>query len=299
MTRLRQDTGGAAYVEFLLSFIPVFIMFLGMLQAALLYGANLVVSHAATTAARAAVVVLPDNPDEYGGEGVNNVSFAASGGSSSDASECVISELGSLGGVPIVADTSGSARLNAIRAAASIPLLAVSPSFEQLVGDAQVYTAVGGNPGARAAVGGLLYNKTAVSVTFPTAPGASSFRTSFTRDENITVRVTYLFHCGIPLANWYMCDDYASLRSGIPMAALRDLARRSGSSTSDPNEIAELVRRVRHSRERLVRARPGMDELSQSQVPWLGYLTALTGSRFVVLRAEATMRNQGASYTYE
>ena len=75
---LLRDTSGATYVEFIMAFIPLFIMFLGMLQAALLYSANLVVTHAANTAARAAIVVLPDDPAEYDHEEINTVNFGAS-----------------------------------------------------------------------------------------------------------------------------------------------------------------------------------------------------------------------------
>lgn len=293
-----RDTRGAAYVEFLIAFIPVFLLFLGMLQAALLYGANLVVSHAATSAARSAVVVLPDDPRRYGDEPVNVVDYSGVGGSTGDAISGFFDGFGLGGGAPPAAGTAGSARLNAIRSAASMPLLAVSPSFEQLVSEPTVYRAVGGNPGSRAATGAALYNRAALSVTFPERPSSRRFRTRFGPDEDVTVRVTYLFHCGVPLASWYMCDDYLSLRGGVPRAALEDLARGTASGTASPDEIASMVRRVRQSRERLARARPGMEELGYAEAPWLGYLTALTGSRFVVLRAEATMRNQGADYAY-
>ncbi len=295
---LARDDRGATYVEFLIAFIPVFILFLGMIQGALLYGANLAVSHAATSAARSAVVVLPDDPRLYDDEPVNVVDYSGTGGATGDAIAMFLDGMGLAGGAPPAAGSSGSQRLSAIRSAASIPLLSVSPSYEQLVGDADVYKAVGGSPGSRAATGAALYNRAAVSVTFPTRPGGRTFRSRFGPDEDVTVRVTYMFHCGVPVASWYMCDDYLSLRTGIPRAALEDLARVSSSSTASPDEIAGAVRRVRQSRERLGRADPGMDELANAEAPWLGYLTALTGSRFVVLRAEATMRNQGADYSY-
>lgn len=294
---LATETGGATYVEFLLAFIPLFILFTGMLQAALMYSGNLVVSHAATSAARSAVVVLPDDPREYDGEPVNVIDYSGAGGATGDAVSRFLDGMGLAGGAPPAAGSSGSNRLNAIRSAASIPLLAVSPSYEQLVGDPTVYKAVGGSPGSRAITGAALYNRAAVAVTFPDRPGSNRFRSRFGPDEDVTVRVTYLFHCGVPIASWYMCDDYLSLRTEVPRAALTDLARRR-SSGADPEEVAALVRRVRQSRDRLERASPGMDELRNAEAPWLGYLTALTSSRFVVFRAEATMRNQGADYTY-
>jgi Flp pilus assembly protein TadG len=63
--RPSRATGGAIYVEFLIAFLPVFVMFLGAVQLADLHQANLVVAHAAQMTTRAAVVVLPDDPQYY------------------------------------------------------------------------------------------------------------------------------------------------------------------------------------------------------------------------------------------
>jgi hypothetical protein len=60
--RLRDDTRGAVYVEFLIAFMPVFVFFLCLLQLALLFSAKLLVEHAATEGARAAAVVFGDEP---------------------------------------------------------------------------------------------------------------------------------------------------------------------------------------------------------------------------------------------
>lgn len=63
--RLRDDTRGAVYVEFLIAFLPVFVFFLCLLQLALLFSAKLVVEHAATEGSRAAAVVFGDEPGPY------------------------------------------------------------------------------------------------------------------------------------------------------------------------------------------------------------------------------------------
>lgn len=63
--RLRDDTRGAVYVEFLIAFLPVFVFFLCLLQLALVFSAKLVVEHAATVSARAAAVVFGDEPGPY------------------------------------------------------------------------------------------------------------------------------------------------------------------------------------------------------------------------------------------
>ena len=79
-----------------------------------------------------------------------------------------------------------------------------------------------------------------------------NFRTTFNKHEDVTVRVTYLFHCSVPLVPVLMCDE----PSGLELA---------------PEESLQLD---------------------------FGYLSGLSNPRFVVLRAETTLRNQGADYLY-
>jgi hypothetical protein len=64
---------GAVYVEFLAVFLPIFFSFWVLLQSAGFYAAKLVTMHAAYLGARAAAVVLPDNPSEYGESGGGGV----------------------------------------------------------------------------------------------------------------------------------------------------------------------------------------------------------------------------------
>jgi Flp pilus assembly protein TadG len=63
--KLRRDAKGAVYVEFLIVFLPLFVLFMSLVQFAFVEVANLVTKHAAVTAARAAIVVLPDDPAFY------------------------------------------------------------------------------------------------------------------------------------------------------------------------------------------------------------------------------------------
>lgn len=71
--RLSRDARGAVYVEFLIVFLPLFIMFMSLVQLAFVQVANVVTKHAAVQAARAAIVVLPDDPAFYGNTPVNKV----------------------------------------------------------------------------------------------------------------------------------------------------------------------------------------------------------------------------------
>jgi hypothetical protein len=69
-----RSTAGAVYVEFLIAFLPIFFFFLGLVQLVFVQTANLIVKHAAVKAVRAAVVVLPDDPQFYGGVPVGSFS---------------------------------------------------------------------------------------------------------------------------------------------------------------------------------------------------------------------------------
>ena len=62
-----RGTAGAVYVEFLIAFLPLFVMFMSLVQLAFVEVANLVTKNAAVTGVRAAVVVIPDDPAFYEG----------------------------------------------------------------------------------------------------------------------------------------------------------------------------------------------------------------------------------------
>jgi hypothetical protein len=328
---LAGGTSGAVYVEFLIAFIPFFVMVLGMIQSALLYTGHLVVQHSATTAARAAIVVLPDDPRLYDGAPVNTLAEGSSSGRESpvDAFIAFITQ-GRLPALPSIPGLGGggggggggdgggggrdsdplnvyynrNARMKAIHDAASIPLLAISPSADQLApsllgNTTSVLDALGRyNPAIRAATGALIYNRAAVAVTFPSAPNASTFVNSY-GDNNapVTVRVTYLFHCAVPIARRFMCDDPISIRFGSIDEARRIIQEELGSSPS-PADIVNAAQRLRQLEQRAARNRVGANELRVAPLSMLALAAAITGQRFAIVRAEATLPLQGASYQY-
>jgi len=247
-----RDVRGAVYVEFLLVFMPVFMLFLAVVELGFMYGARLVVQHAATRAARAAVVILDDDPERYDDEPRGQLDLNGSAGGESP----IAAFMSGAGLGSGAADAGGGPRFRDIRSAAVIPLLAIAPSARHLELDAAAGS-IGseiGDPADRAAAGAQHYNQAGLAVTFPTAPRASSFRTSFGKEDLVTVRVTYLFHCAVPLVSQIMCDS----REGT---------------------IGRLE----------AEERAQMD---------FGHLSTLANPRFLVLRAEATLRNQGAAYLY-
>lgn len=64
--KLAPDTRGALFVEHLIAFLPVMYFFLATWQLMELFVADLIVQRAANAAVRAAVVVLPDDPNAFG-----------------------------------------------------------------------------------------------------------------------------------------------------------------------------------------------------------------------------------------
>lgn len=247
---LRSDARGVVYVEFLLVFMPVFLLFLALVRLGFVYAARLVVQHAATRAARAAVVVIDDDPARYGGErrGRLDLSGSAAGPSPLD----VFMNGTGFGGSG--SDGPGGSRFRDIRAAASIPLVAVAPATSALEGGEVSVAAAIGDGDERALEGARRYNRDAIAVTFPSSPGVNDTRTSFGASEAVTVRVTYLFRCSVPLVSATMCDTPSRVASRLSSAELSQIA---------PFGL------------------PGRD-----------------GARYLVLRAQATLRNQRAGYRY-
>lgn len=73
--KLIRHTSGAVFVEHLIAFAPVMLFFLSTWQLIELFTADLVVRRAANAAVRAAVVVLPDDPNALGRDsGINTFS---------------------------------------------------------------------------------------------------------------------------------------------------------------------------------------------------------------------------------
>lgn len=272
---LHRDVRGTAYAETLIAFPIVMMIVLAVMQLSLLYVARLSVRHAASRAARAAIVVLPDRPDRYDGEPVNEVDFDAPG-------SLARADL-HFGGEASVG--RGSARLRAIRSAAYLPLVPLAPSVAL---DAETQSSVRtayarGDAGfvARA----IEYGRAATAVTFPMAPESDDLRETFEPYEPIVTRVTYLFHCGVPLVKRFLCD--ASQELALPGAGTpqRDSSRRwsfgSLERSGDPHsDVARAVDELAYA------------ESLEGIAPW-----AARG-RFLVLRAEAVLPNQGAGYAW-
>jgi hypothetical protein len=290
--KLLSDRRGAAYVEFLLAFIPFFIFALGMVQMALMYACDLVVQHSASRAVRAAAVVLDDDPNAYDGQ--ERMSVDTDRPASTEGSLGELSRIFGGSGMSSSTNATGGARMAAIRTAASAPLLAISPSLDQMIPDESVRNAIG-DPESRAS-SALVYNDAAMAVSFPARPGASEYVRSFGDSDQVTARVTYLFHCAVPLVNRLMCESYPTLRLGPSAAIAEEIVRDLGAGRITFDEATERLRRVEQARARSARDQEAIAELGGAGTEELLHFTG--GARYRVMRGEATMPIQRAHYRY-
>ncbi|MGB0680501.1 MAG: TadE/TadG family type IV pilus assembly protein [Polyangiales bacterium] len=315
--RLRQHCEGVVMIEFLLAFFPIFLMFLGLVQLSLLFVARMVVQHAAVTGARAAIVVLDDEPVHYGGTPRGCLVGSGGGGGLSRLNDLAdrIRQLtgmaaGRGAGRDVVLDQaaqvrSGGPRMAAIYRAGMLPLLSIAPALDQVWGQSSVHRALGADSDLGRLATGIAYNLGATAVTVPEAPGAQNLRTSVGTHDAVTVRVTHLFPCSVPVVSALMCDSVAELMTAIPITAIKNAVRelRQGEwNLSTLRQKYDTLQRHRRivigARQALQRSHPAMDELAAAPVPALQLLAFLHGGRFRVYQAEATLVNQGASYRY-
>jgi hypothetical protein len=271
------DTRGAVYVEFLVAFMPLFILFLAICQLALVASAKLVVGHAALAGARSAIVVLEEAPEEHGGAPRGTL-WAGSSDSEAQVTRVLegvglsVVDLGARARAPSGPRLQQGARMAPIRGAAYMPLLALAPSRAAVrpTTDASLRGSLGsgllGNLGFA-----LAYVRAAAVVTVHASAGAEAFAPEpVGPNEPVTVRVTFLYHCGVPLVRTILCKSLTSLLGPRSAGGL------GGLFGGEPTKLAQRLS--------LAEAAAALPELVASR------------ERFAVLTAEATLPNQGAAY---
>ena len=208
---LLADKRGVVFLELLIAFVPMWTFFLCVLQLAFIAHANLMVKHAADAAARSAVVVLPDDPNEYGGE--PEMSVDRKPVTSSDLHKALGRVASAMRERPnaesvltaFSEDTLlnlGRSRLNTIRLAAHIPLMPLAPINVGRDSQPSIGKAIGSE---RKLLSALYYQPFALAVTFPGLEGG------LVSGSEITVRVTYAYQCTVPLARRILCRGFADI----------------------------------------------------------------------------------------
>jgi hypothetical protein len=285
LARLRRCDAGAVYVEFLIAFFPVFLLFLGTVQLAFVRGAQLVVREAAARACRSAIVILDDDPARH-----STPRGALNGPAPEPGFFARMQDALGLG-EPAEQGSAGT-RLAAIRKTAYVPLAALSPPMDWILGtlgeSAGNLSAAVSTDAARFALGFGVYNLSGAIVTLRDAPGSDELVIEpIAPDAKITVHVTYLYYCAVPLVSALICDTLPSLLGGNATSDALDRLR------EDPTAILDVLEQLQEDvddAKRLAR------ELSRAELPALLAPLLLGSGRFAVLEAEMTLPNQGARY---
>lgn len=196
---LARDTTAAAYVEFLLAFVPLFLLFMGVIQVALVFGARLVVQHAAFRAVRSAAVVVDDDPRYYDRE--DRGSLEGRSATVMDVRHR-LSRMGvGVGRGGIGADeplATPLSRRATVELAAALVLLPLSQKSGLSVDSAI------GSEGLDASATDVLDRMELRFIDFPS--GASEV-TRYGRDGSVTVELTYRYPCSVPVARALVCPD--------------------------------------------------------------------------------------------
>jgi hypothetical protein len=199
-TKLRQRarTRGTTSIEMLICFMILITVWFGLAQLSLVGVGRLVVQHAAHRAARAAIVILDDDPEKY-----------------QKAPRGLVAR-------------EGEPRMAAVRTAAYAPLAVLAPPVANL---AEI--ALGGGSTLKGAIAtdltsvgwAALYNPVAAAVTLEREGAPAD---AFEAAEPVTAHVAYLFHCRVPFVARLICTSYPAL------SADKDKAKKL-ERVADPN----------------------------------------------------------------
>jgi hypothetical protein len=336
---LRGADGGTVYAEFIMAFTPFFLLFLGTIQLAFIAASGLVVQTAAVKAVRAATVVLDDDPAFYKGEERRLLAFNGTADHDSWVGDVGKQMTQGGSNWPVWSGTSthvdeipgvrskGGPRLRAIRRAAYMPLSAIGPEWGQvaawfgaggmlnMLGAQQearyslAKTAIGRDPTSRLYTSFLAWNPLAAAVNFPDKPESTTLRNAgasfngqvrYGLTDTVTVRVTYLYPCGVPIANLLVC------RSLLGMTGIGDTVDDIEDMLDNPtmDDLIHVKDRVQdiynQQRDSLNKAQRTFEELQAgAEYPALQFaLLFAQGARFHVLRREASLPIQAAPYCY-
>jgi hypothetical protein len=248
-----RDERGVVMLEFVIAFLPLFLLFLAVAQLALLGAAQLVVQHAAICGARSAAVVLDDDPRFYDGSPRGELDRPRQDGP----------------------------RLAAIRRAVHAPLVAITPDpslVRSVLGGVarrdDVARAVGDASNERFMLAAGSYQRLATALVFPVEPESNVLEHGVVvLADRITVRVSYLLPCIVPIVGGSMCQRL------------------------DWDEQHERLRGVEHEHVPPDRAR-ALDELVSAPDAFRQVGLARARVPVAVLHAEATMPLQRAPYRY-
>jgi hypothetical protein len=218
-------------------------------------------AHLGENRRRAGVVVLEEDPTHF--DDAKRGHLSAGIPSPDESIEALLAALGQNDATETPESPSGpqhGARMTPIRTAAYAPLLALSPHDRAWLEGGSVRDGISSGF-VESLKFALRYTRAASAITIHDAPGSERLAMEpVLPHQNITVRVTYLFQCSIPLVRSILCKP---LSHWVPASGASD----------DSTHI-----------------------LAQSELPAELSLIAPESARFVSLVSEVTLPLQGAGY---
>ena len=279
---LWQNETGVVYIEFILCFFPLFLVFLGICQLSLITAARLVVGHAASRAARSASVILEEDPALF--DEVERGVLSEGEPSPDQEFSKVLSVLGLEGATELGEAPTGvqqGARMRPIRNAAYVPLLSLAPSVI-LAGDSLLSSVERDWADLSVAVD---YLRAATAVTLVEAPRSETLvEEPVGHKALINARVQFVFQCAVPLVRHIMCDWLTVNEKESAGGEGKGWPKRFGSGSNGEDEKGS--RRNQRSFFSL--------PFAENEKFFSSDITDL--HRFVILEGTASMPNQGAAY---
>lgn len=148
--------------------------------------------------------------------------------------------------------------------------------------------------GGRFLMGQFLYNRAAAMITLRNPDDTLANNVGST--EQVTVRVTYLYYCGLPIVSQIMCRTLSDL-SGLDIASEAVASTYDDVTSGNPSRVLQANDTFRDGLQAAgERFAAFSSELEHAAAPELLVPLLFTKARFKVLHAEATLPNQGACY---
>jgi hypothetical protein len=227
------DERGVVYVEFLIAFFPIFLMFLAICQFALLAAADSVVQHAAFLAARSAITVLEDKPSRFDNaprgdllkgdpkkvEGLDEMLKVVGIGTSTSFKDVAsLRRAATHSSNMTLDDFQPGARMVPVRSAAYMALVPLAPSEGVAAPNSDSVARALVSPAGAQLDYALRYTKASATITLHDDPSETSpVIGSFAADAPITARVTYAYHCTVPVVRAMMCSTLTSIAMRNPL----------------------------------------------------------------------------------
>jgi TadE-like protein len=307
--RATKDERGVVFVEFIICFTPMFVFFLGITQLAFSYATKIVVQHAASKAVRAAMVSEPevkrDCPNGDPGDDRDAVGFKSLQDPFSDEP----SSNGSSQGEPT--NSGDSPLLTKVRAAAYLPLAAMGPPVAAYPVGAGPLGSIAEGLGqytTRFATAYFIYNRSHAAVTFRDSEGkVMDPQPRELPEGRVTIQVSYLHYCMIPLVSRIMCNpihDLAGLSReiGPGMAAVQNVGGLDLESViqSKGANLQQALDNVESASDRIQKkieyAKHVYGELMNAEYPQFLVAWALGSGSFQLIESHASMPFQHATY---